>query len=272
MSDVKEFVTLEASKLDLDTSIRRNCPFCYGVNTFSITLKEEGTILFNCYRASCGKKGRVNLPGVIGQFAIDEKAVPNRHKRSDEVRYKWEASTYEVPEKYPYDKISLETYIDHRTKLYRIPYSDQNQIITRLQNGFFVRTIGKKDPMNYLDGPNEGLLKKKTNVFVSRVHIVEDIVSAMWMYQCFPHVPVMCLFGTYVTKQMARKMTPYSVWVWCLDPDTNYGNQNYQKVRDLWPYVNHHFCLLLKDPKHLTIKELKKELGYVGEETTGGCC
>lgn len=39
-----------------DETKRIMCPFCFGVNTFTITNK-SGDVLWNCYKASCGSKG-----------------------------------------------------------------------------------------------------------------------------------------------------------------------------------------------------------------------
>lgn len=36
---------------------RGNCPYCGGINTFTVR-KHNNNLLWNCYRVSCGKKGR----------------------------------------------------------------------------------------------------------------------------------------------------------------------------------------------------------------------
>ena len=41
-------------------SHRGDCPMCRGRNTFTAT-KIDGTIVYNCYKVSCGSKGRVSV-------------------------------------------------------------------------------------------------------------------------------------------------------------------------------------------------------------------
>ena len=41
-------------------SHRGDCPLCKGRNTFTAS-KIDGTIVYNCYKVSCGSKGRVSV-------------------------------------------------------------------------------------------------------------------------------------------------------------------------------------------------------------------
>ena len=41
-------------------SYRGDCPLCKGRNTFTAS-KIDGTIVYNCYKVSCGSKGRVSV-------------------------------------------------------------------------------------------------------------------------------------------------------------------------------------------------------------------
>ena len=78
--------------VDVGMTKRMDCHFCGGKNTFTIT-NSMGSILFNCYKASCSVSGnrRVNLtvnqirnikqPTVDEKFILPEYIVPIRANR-----------------------------------------------------------------------------------------------------------------------------------------------------------------------------------------------
>jgi len=78
--------------VDVGMTKRMDCHFCGGKNTFTIT-NSMGSILFNCYKASCSVSGnrRVNLtvnqirnikqPTVDEKFVLPEYIVPIRSNR-----------------------------------------------------------------------------------------------------------------------------------------------------------------------------------------------
>ena len=78
----------------IGTTKRMDCHFCGGKNTFTIT-NSMGSILFNCYKASCSVSGnrRINLtveqirnikqPTVDEKFVLPDYIVPIREDRFD---------------------------------------------------------------------------------------------------------------------------------------------------------------------------------------------
>lgn len=62
ISEIKEEVVLMGSSLEVDETARDVCPFCGGVNTFTVTRVPAGYV-YNCYKASCGFYGFVPAKG-----------------------------------------------------------------------------------------------------------------------------------------------------------------------------------------------------------------
>jgi hypothetical protein len=66
---MQEQVELMATGLEPGTSLRDICPVCGGggskERSLSITVSEDGWLLWRCFRASCGHKGRKPLWGVV---------------------------------------------------------------------------------------------------------------------------------------------------------------------------------------------------------------
>lgn len=53
---LEQIETIQSIKVSEGESKTIDCPFCYGKKKFSITNK-EGTVLWNCYKASCNAQG-----------------------------------------------------------------------------------------------------------------------------------------------------------------------------------------------------------------------
>ena len=51
-------ITLSAEALSLGETVRTHCPTCQGSDpTLTITRQEDGSVVWNCYRASCEERG-----------------------------------------------------------------------------------------------------------------------------------------------------------------------------------------------------------------------
>ena len=70
MIDIKEYV--DNLDLEIGMSKRLNCPVCNGYKTFTVT-NNIGTLLWNCYKASCSIKGNVRV-----RLSVDD--IKNMHK------------------------------------------------------------------------------------------------------------------------------------------------------------------------------------------------
>ena len=96
----KEIVQMEAEGLDEGTSTRIVCPFCNSKEkTMSLSLK-DGHVLFNCFRASCNKRGRVNLPGVLDGYKEELRGVESKNlltkNRLKVCQSLWSNGTYKI--------------------------------------------------------------------------------------------------------------------------------------------------------------------------------
>jgi hypothetical protein len=82
MSDFHSDIKLYSDQLDRGQTIRVDCPMCQGTDkTLSITLNEEGTLLWNCFRASCdiGDGSGVAISGAANRKVH----VPDRRRVFD---------------------------------------------------------------------------------------------------------------------------------------------------------------------------------------------
>tara|TARA_B100000214_G_scaffold368821_1_gene340933 strand:- start:366 stop:1157 length:792 start_codon:yes stop_codon:yes gene_type:complete len=85
---------LQDNDVPIGSTKRMDCQFCGGKNTFTIT-NSMGSILFNCYKASCSVSGSRRVPMTVEQirnvkrdtvpetFVLPEHVVPIREDRFD---------------------------------------------------------------------------------------------------------------------------------------------------------------------------------------------
>jgi DNA primase len=64
---------VQSIKLNNNNHARTNCPFCGGPNTFSVS-KIDGLLLWHCYRASCGAKGKASVGRSLDDLRLRRKS------------------------------------------------------------------------------------------------------------------------------------------------------------------------------------------------------
>jgi DNA primase len=70
---LKPLDIVQSIKLNNNNHARTNCPFCGGPNTFSVS-KIDGLLLWHCYRASCGTKGKASVGRSIDDLRLRRKS------------------------------------------------------------------------------------------------------------------------------------------------------------------------------------------------------
>jgi hypothetical protein len=264
--DLKDVIEMEAQGLDRGTSTRIICPFCNDPErSMSITL-EDSYVLFHCFRASCGKKGRINLGGVFKSYQEYEKKQTTLETVNFTIPIKlWEEATYTLPYVYYIDNsVAVEAY----TKYHKA----KDILITKTPKGYALKRVGQagyrylNNSKSKMYGENIGqvlLGTSENDGDSSYLVIVEDIISAMWVYQCLDtEISVMCLFGTnFPMSRYPSFSNMFNTFKWWLDPDTNYGYQKFAQIRTEMPVISHSFTVLETDPKNLTESEVKTTFG-----------
>ena len=273
---IRDCIIMQSQELtEPGTSTRIQCPYCLdNEDTMSLTL-EEGFVLYNCFRAGCGQKGRINIPGIFQ--ALKEETISKQctdvHSHEKMALYNramdWHIEgVYNFPYKlFPeYPNISTDMMMLSGTTY----YWTKDVFVTELENqeGYMCKRGGALGAQllggksrNYLQSNATNVGKELYSNPLSSVFICEDIISGMWIRQVTKR-NTFVLFGTNVTNSMYDlTLSEYDSWVWCLDNDTNYGaSQKYRQIRDTYPLHDHRFIVLDKDPKAHTENELLKAL------------
>jgi hypothetical protein len=217
---------LEAMTLDLHKgeSKREICPKCGGgaskERTLSITVDEDGWLLWHCFRASCGAQGRKLLWGVVGQDGGTPKKLPKAFTGAL-------VDIHNTPAgKWLEEKFGILTYKGRCVTEWRYaPECDRIYIPYYGPDGQFRGSLLRewKTPLTprnlvykeILDEPFIGWFHEPDN---TPPVLVEDAISALKVYQAGLNAISLC--GTHLSPTMVREiLSKYPRAVIALDKD-----------------------------------------------------
>lgn len=247
------------------------CPFCQGGRhqdkAFSISITDDGDLLYKCHRASCDAHGIVRAGVSAWQAGTRDPARPavtppgpTRPLSDLEVAeiyelYEIEWDALEAAQVMAYDGEDIGTRVvipiegpagaDLRGYLrgyeYRLlpPYERRDKTRHyRLSDGIWAGVFGR---------PDHGLV------------VVEDVWSAIKVAQELPGIAGYSLMGTHMTVEHVMEINRLTKnWYLCLDKDASLKAIKYQqKYRHLGRFQ---ICLLDRDLKYLDAKEISEVL------------
>lgn len=197
-------------------TLRMDCPFCKGRNTFTVS-QIDGTVMYNCYRADCGKRGayktRLTAEDIRKRFKPQE--------QSDDPDY-----VMELPITLSFDlgNKDLMAFIDKWTltevpMLYDIA---QHRAVFPVYNkrGRLIDAVGRT-----LRGDTPKWLRYGTHAdyyAYGSGHVavvVEDCISAIAAAKCDKNVTGIAILGTSMNAKHIDKLSQYDKIIVALDPD-----------------------------------------------------
>ena len=266
MEIAKHDILLEASTLSCGESTYLHCPACGGAGKFSITVTDDGGVLYHCFRASCTlhSGGRVNGTARSTQSV---QRIP-AHRR-------WEGETAPLGED-ARRRVGCGFDSDHFVTA-RASWAVQEQrvafpILSPMgeRRGWVLRSYlgAKPKALTYLDRADSIRMShypRKRGCVV----VVEDIPSAV---RASRYMSAVALLGTSCNLECAEELAQhYDHVVWALDADA--VNQGRRLRREHSLVVRTSSVLLLsKDLKDMSEGELEGTLMAHVESVVGRAC
>lgn len=249
------------------------CPYCGGGDTkeksFPITRLPDG-IIYNCYRAKCGKAGFIPSRGSSLDYVVPHKEkefVPRPYEykleKLDENQIRFFRSSFSLVDKEIRDNGIK--YSPEHSRYYFPLFNRRGYDV-----GGIARSYKKASPKSLTywthDGPRLHYPRTETNS--ETCVLVEDIVSGIRVAR---FLPAIVLLGTSLNKQqVAAIATDYKNVICALDPDATQVSITHKKRHGL-SFRNFLIApLSKKDPKDMTDKEIQEEIIQRGGEATCG--
>lgn len=201
----KSDILLHSASLQAGENVRVDCPACGGADrTLSITLAEDGTLLWQCFRATCdlGSAAKVNIHGrtaestplVKGRKKFEGLTEPLREGELEWIRSHWGITN--PPYWYHTDAAGSRVAMSIRSPKW-------------VHRGWVLRSINPTSTtkaLTYLNTGEEGLSWYKTNGNAPTV-LVEDIPSAV---RASSVMNAVALLGTGVGMNKAIEIAKYA--------------------------------------------------------------
>ena len=251
MIDLKTFI--QQNEPIENTSARLHCPSCGGRNTFTLT-KQNGKLLWNCYKASCKIKGGRD----IERTKTDIKKIV--------VADNYHCNFYHPPEHFVqvHNNSQAMSYLQRNNcihaledKLAKIMYDPkQNRVVFLVKdNSQVFDAIGRS--MNRKTIPKWYRYGKSSKLFTCGDHdraiLVEDAASACAVSQVATGV---ALLGTNMKDADISSLKRYDHVYICLDADAT------RKSLDIHKYLSYFVsCSVIRltdDLKYFDKEEIKK--------------
>ena len=247
-----------ATGMQLGTSLREICPRCGGGSkrekSLSITMNEDGNLLWHCHRASCGDSGKVFVWGAMEEGRKVAKKAPRTFKGRTEhlskAVFDWFSEKYQITE---------ETVQEMGIKF----CPDMNRIvipITGPPNKYKIRGYLAREWADQLDIKVLTFQELVEEPFAHwgyqytakyPIVLVEDVLSAMKVEQC--GINVLSLNGTNLSQKLVREIIDVNRQViLALDKDAYSKSLGYAGT----------YSHLLS----LKVWKLEKDLKYVPQE------
>jgi hypothetical protein len=232
---------------------RVDCPFCGGRKTLSVT-KSDGTLLWNCFRASCdavGKKAVGRNNGEIKEYlgrATSQRArrLPRMPQIVSDVRSHPEALQYLK------DNHCEQAYMDRAITVRYEPTQRRVLFYSSNQMGCVGRCMDKSVKPKWRSyGEFTSLLEVGT---APTAVLVEDAASACAVYATGKYTGV-ALLGTSLTLRQRDLLQNYSKVIVCLDKDASKKSLTIRG--QLRGSVDTSVKFLARDLKYLTEEQIE---------------
>jgi hypothetical protein len=251
--------TLKNIRLKDGETLRINCPFCGGSNTFTITRK-DGARVWNCYKASCTASGgsgdtrsldslknrlKAPLGPINGTIRINPSPVPRIvsgiENHPDVIEYL--ESVHSLP-----------AILRGLAQASYAPKENRVLFWTNEGRGAVGRALDGRKPKWKVYGDATGLFKCGTG---PTAVVVEDAASACAVGILEGYTGV-ALLGTHLDGLKKRQLMSFDRVIFCLDNDAS--RKSISLVRKLEAYVPTTIRFLRDDIKWMPTEKVKELL------------
>ena len=233
--------TLDAMSLTEGQRARTNCPVCGGFNTFSAT-KQNGAILYNCYRLDCKTRGA----STVGMTATEIEAFMRASKELRDTTKK-RKEPMEIPPFVTFETREAKSLID-KWGLYDVELMYdivEGRLVfpIRDETGCLIDMVGRLlKPQTYKYGTNTFIVPKWKRYSGGGSYysygrgsiavVVEDAISAVAAAKMCTNAVGVAILGTSLNKDHIEYLKTFDLVLVALDPDAAQKTVAYKRQLD----------------------------------------
>lgn len=249
---IKSIKVKEGGSLTLD------CPFCLGKRKFSIT-NDSGTILWNCYKASCTARGSYRKGMSLDSV---KSRLDKPYVRPSPINGRTIPNILSSPTNHPYvmtyltENGCLPAFKSGRVKVRYAPADNRCLFFMNNDQGAVGRALDNRKPKWMSYGDTTGVFSIGDS---DKAVLVEDVPSACAVSTTQKYTGVAILGTSLSTKQKQILKTYAKVYI-CLDNDAK--RKAITLLRQLQGTVECTVRFITKDLKYCPSGEITKVIEY----------
>ena len=255
MVSIKAFI--QDLNISEGESLRRDCPFCRGKNTFSVSFI-DGSFVYQCFKLMCNIKGSI-YEGLAAQEI--KKRIKNLKESSESMG--WEDMSHRkspmvMPEYIvPIEGDTLKVFIQ-RWDLQNVELlhdvKDNRAVFPIRKDGIIIDAVGRT--LNF-SKPKWLRYTGEADVYVACqgepngiAVIVEDVISANTICSVCQNVTGIAILGTSMSVKHIEYIQDYTKIIMALDPDASDKNLQYRREIVSWTGIDTIALRLQNDLKY----------------------
>jgi hypothetical protein len=263
-NNLKEYI--EDLYLKSDENFRGDCPVCGSFNTFTAT-REDGVVLYNCFKLDCVTQGMQNIN--LSILEIEKKIANYRKESVSNV-----IPTFIIPEYITYPEPSQTNYhrfvsrwgleneymdVMYDVKDERVVFliRDKHKVIDAIG-----RSLNGSVPKWFRYTGNATVFSRCMGEPNGVAVIVEDVISAIIVSKVCPNVTGIAILGTNISHAHMEYLQDYTKIIVALDPDATHKSIKYKKEIESWTGVTTMAMMLQDDIKYKTEEDILKLKEY----------
>lgn len=233
MHNIKNYV--EGLDIKEGLQYRSNCPSCGGKNTFTAT-REDGTVVYNCYKLGCLIKGAVSTGLTADE--IRNKLQPRDSVPDPEPELLvWPEYVVQPSAEHVLHKKFVQRWgLENEDMMYDV--KDRRSVFPIRHEGRVIDAVGRAldgaTPKWYRYTGNADVYKRTVGKPNGVVLIVEDVISAYTAAKLIPGLTGLAILGTSLSVATMQHIDGFYRVVVALDPDAAHKTLQYKREVEAW--------------------------------------
>lgn len=214
---------------------RSNCPECGGKNTFTAT-KENGVVVYNCYKLGCGVRG-ASVTGMTAQEIMLRLRPRDSDPKQGVDLLTWPEYVVQPSAEHTLHRKFVQRWgLEHEDLM--VDIKDRRTVFPIRYEGRIIDAVGRA-----LDGAVPKWYRYSGMAVVYKytigkpngiVILVEDVISAITAAKIVPGLTGLAILGTSLNVATMRHMDGYYKVIVALDPDAAHKTLQFKREVEAW--------------------------------------
>ena len=258
MQSIKNYV--ESIDIKEGIQFRTNCPSCGGKNTFTAT-REDGVVVYNCYKLGCIVKGAVST-GMTAQ-EIRNRLTPHDDTVPDQEAelLVWPEYVVQPSAEHMLHKKFVQRWgLEHEDLMYDV--KDRRTVFPIRHEGRLIDAAGRAldgaIPKWFRYSGAADVYKRTIGKPNGVVLIVEDVISAVTAAKLIPGLTGLAILGTSLNVTTMKHIDGFYKVVVALDPDAAHKTLQFKREVEAWTGLETKALRLDDDIKYKVESDIMK--------------